>query len=151
MWSGASIGSTPFGFGTPVAAPEPATKGPALSRYINPGSGEYEIDPIAGQFADMPSIRQRVLLIAKTELGSSTALPDLGIRRPKKIDQAIEARMRAEILRAFNRLTTIERVIEIKSIEIVKLSSGRLAWTMEWIDLTTFDPATSEQKYQGIL
>lgn len=151
MVSGSPVGSAPFGLSTPVAAPEPATKGPALSRYIDPGSGEYVIDSTVGQFADMPSTRQRVLLIAKTELGSSTALPSLGIKRPAKLDSAIVARMKAEIRRAFHRLTTIERIISIKSIEVTKLSSGRLAWTMEWIDLTALDPTSSAQQYTGVL
>src|SRR5690606_11904689 len=108
--SGSAVGSTPFGYATPASAPDPPMKGPALSRYINPGSGDYEIDNVAGQFADMPSIRQRVLLIAKTELGSSTALPGLGIQRIRKLDEAAEARIRAAVLAAFHRLTTIEQV-----------------------------------------
>lgn len=151
MVSGSPVGSTPFGLGTPVAAPEPSTAGPALSRYINPGSGEYEIDAAVGQFAKMPSIRQRVLLIAKTEFGSSTALPNLGIKRPAKIDEAFEAKFRGEIRRAFKRLTDVERVIQIVDIQIEKVSMGRIAWTMSWVDLTILNPSDRAQTYTSIL
>lgn len=151
MVSGSPVGSTPFGLSTPVAAPEPSTAGPALSRYINPGSGEYELDVATGQFAFMPSVRQRVLLIGKTELGSSTALPELGIRRPKKIDESFRVKIEAEIRRAFKRLTDVERVIQITSIDVEKISMGRVGWTMNWIDLTAIDPNDRAQVYTGAL
>jgi len=136
MVSGAPIGSTPFGFGTPVSAPLPATQGPALSRYIDPGSGDYRIDAKTGQFASMPSLRQRVLLIMNTEIGSCVAMPQLGIPRPKKIDQSYVAATRSAVRKAFYRLTDVERVMQIQDIVIEKRSSGRVEMTLIYRDLT---------------
>ena len=140
MVSGAPIGSTPFGFGTPVAAPLPPTQGPALSRYIDPGSGEFYIDPFVGQFGAMPSVRQRVLLVLNTEFGSSTALPELGIQRPKKIDENFNTAMKAAVQKAFYTLTDIERVMQIQDILINKQSSGRVAITVVYRDLSILTP-----------
>lgn len=140
MVSGAPIGSTPFGFGTPVAAPLPPTQGPALSRYIDPGSGDFYIDPFVGQFGSMPSLRQRVLLIMNTELGSSTAMPTLGVPRPKKIDQSYVATTRAAIRSACYRLTDVERVMQILDIVIDKKPGGRIAVTLVYRDLTIAQP-----------
>lgn len=136
MVSGAPIGSTPFGFGTPVAAPLPPTQGPALSRFIDSYTGDYYIDPKVGQFGSMPSLRQRVLLIVNTEIGSSTALPDLGIVRPRKIDESYVASTRAAIRRACYRLTDIERIMKIQDILVDKQTGGRIAVTLIYSDLT---------------
>jgi len=134
-WSGSPIGSTPFGLAAPVAAPLPATDGPALSRYINPGSGDYEIDTAKGQLRRMPITRQRVLLIAHTEFGSSTARRNLGIQRPAKMDEAFDVRIRSAVRRAFRQLTDVERAITIDQIG-VKASGGRAAVLIEYADHT---------------
>lgn len=150
VWSGSPIGSTPFGLGTPVAAPLPATDGPALSRFIDAGSGDYEIDTSKGQFRRMPVTRQRVLLIAQTEFGSSTALRQLGIRRPKKMDQAFVQRMRAEVRRAYRQLAEVEGAITIDRIEVTKTNSGRAAILMEYTD-HTLPPAERAQSLEALL
>lgn len=140
MVSGSPIGSTPFGMGTPAAAPLPPTQGPALSRYLDPGSGDFFIDETVGQFASMPSLRQRVLLIMNTELGSSTAIPTLGIPRPRKIDQTYINTTRAAIRRAFVQLTDIERVMQIQDIKVEKQAVGRIQVTLVYRDLTIMVP-----------
>lgn len=140
MVSGSPVGSTPFGMSTPVAAPAAATQGPALSRYINPGSGDYEIDDTVGQFASMPSLRQRVLLVLNTDFGTSTALPELGINRPKKITEAFVAQTLAAVRRAFYRLTDVERVMRIEDVQIVKQTTGRVQITVVYRDLTVASP-----------
>ena len=141
MVSGSPVGSTPFGMATPVAAPPAATQGPALSRYINPGSGDYEINEYVGQFADMPTLRQRVLLVLNTEFGSSSALPALGINRPKKITESFVAETTAAVRRAFYLLTDVERVMLILGIDIRKLYSGRVSIVVEYQDLTANNPS----------
>jgi len=141
MVSGSPVGSTPFGMATPVAAPSAATQGPALSRYINSGSGDYEINAYVGQFAEMPTLRQRVLLILNTEFGSSSALPTLGIRRPAKITESFVAETTAAVRRAFYLLTDVERVMLILDIYIQKQSSGRVAIVVEYQDLTVDNPS----------
>lgn len=140
MVSGSPVGSTPFGFATPVAAPLPATQGPALSRYIDPGSGDFLIDDQVGQFAYMPSLRQRVLLIMNTQIRSSTAMPDLGIPRPKKIDEAYITNTRNALIRAFYRLTNVERVMRIEDLLIEKTNTGRVSVTVVYTDLTQGNP-----------
>lgn len=147
MVSGSPFGSTPFGLATPVAAPLPATKGPALSRYINSDTGDFELDTSTGQMRAMPALRQRVLLIAKTTWGSSAALPTLGIRRPPKMDQTFESRMRAEVRRAYRQLTDIERVMIIEGIEIQRApgAHGRAAVTLIYRDLTNPTPDLAQR------
>lgn len=142
MVSGSPIGSTPFGMGTPVAAPLPATQGPALARYIDPGTGDFVIDADVGQFASMPTLRQRVLLVMNTVLGSSTAMPDLGIPRPRKIDESYVAATRAAVRRAFYRLTDVERVMRIESIEVERTAVGRVQLTLVYRDVTVRSPTS---------
>lgn len=142
MVSGSPVGSTPFGMSTPLAAPLPATQGPALSRYIDPGTGDYVIDDSVGQFGSMPSLRQRVLLIMTTAFGSSTAMPELGIVRPRKIDESYVAATRAAVRRAFYRLTDIERIMRIENILVDKQTGGRIALTLVYRDLSILTPTT---------
>jgi len=142
MVSGSPIGSTPFGMGTPVAAPLPATQGPALARYIDPGTGDFVIDADVGQFASMPMLRQRVLLVLNTVLGSSTAMPELGVPRPRKIDESYVAATKAAVRRAFYRLTDIERVMLIEDIQVERASTGRVSLTLVYRDLTVLSPTS---------
>jgi hypothetical protein len=135
-WSGSPIGSTPFGLVTPVSAPAPATDGPALSRFINVGTGDYEIDTQRGQFRRMPITRQRVLLIAQTEFGSSSALRTLGIKRPSKMDEAFRSRIQSAFRNAYRRLTEVERAITIDRLTVTKTSLGRAHVLMEYTDHT---------------
>jgi hypothetical protein len=135
MISGAPLGLTPFGFGTPVTAPEPFTAPPALSRFINSGTGQYELDSLTGQFRGMPPLRQRVLLVATMEFGSSSALRNLGIERPTKIDNTFRARMENAVKRAYYYLTDVEKIMRIDFISINKLSSGRVSVSIEYTDV----------------
>lgn len=145
--SGAPIG-TPFGSGTPATASAPPLPPAALSRYINPGSKDYEIDPVTKQFKKMPPVRQRMLLIMATNRGSSSVLPNLGIRRPKKIDQTFDRRMRNEIRAAYRQLTDVEKVARIDDILIDPRSGGRPIITIVYTDLTTL---TEDQRITGVL
>ena len=150
MWSGSAIGSTPFGLSTPVAAPEPSEDGPALSRFIDVGAGDYAIDTTKGRFARMPVTRQRVLLVAHTVFGSSTARQQLGIRRPQKMDESFVRRMRAEVRRAYRQLAEVEGAITIERIDVSKTNSGRAAVLMEYTDHTL--PAdVSRQTLEALL
>lgn len=138
--SGSPIG-TPFGVGTPLAqSPPPDPKKLKLSRFINSGSGDYEIDPDTGHFKAMPPVRQRMLLIMKTIRGSSTVLPDLGIDVPRKLDGTFIPRVTASIRNAYRQLTEVEKVARIDGIEIERLSSGRVGVLIAYTDLTTGIP-----------
>lgn len=132
----ASFGAFPFGLGTPVEAAIPPTGFPG-SRYINPGSGDYEVDADSGQLAQMPGTRQRVLLALKTLKGSSSVLPEFGILLPRKIDQAIDLRVRDAVRVALSHLTDVDKVIRIESVLVSRRTTGRLAVTLAYTDLST--------------
>jgi phage baseplate assembly protein W len=147
--SGSPVGSTPFGTSTPVNAPDPPTAGPALARYINPGTGDYELDTDVGQLASMPAVRQRMMLIGLTEHGSSATLPDLGIIVPKKIDEAFENKLRVAIMRAYRQLTDKERSVRIDGISIEDSGvMGRRTITISYTDLTTLNEADRSKQLE---
>ncbi len=131
------LGNTPFGIGTPVLAADPANqRDQKFSRYLNPNSGDYEIDPDTGGIAQMPAVRQRVLIIMKTIRGSSTSLPGLGIRLPPKIDETFELAVKNGIREAFSIMTDIEKSLSIDGMQIKRLSSGRIRVIFAYTDLT---------------
>jgi phage baseplate assembly protein W len=149
--SGAPIGSTPFGFGTPASAPIAPTEPPVLSRFINSGSGDFEFNADNGQFKFMPITRQRVLLVALTERGSSSARPALGIPRPKKIDTTIETRMRTAVNIAYQQLTSIEREIRIDAVRVERTSLGRVEVEIDYQDLSALDPTEVRQTQKTVI
>ena len=85
----------------------------------------------------MPVTRQRVLLCLLTIRGSSSTLPDLGIRAPTKITESFEQDMRAAVQSALYVLTTVERVVRVNSIDVAKYPGGRALTTVNYTDLTT--------------
>jgi phage baseplate assembly protein W len=147
--SGSPIGSTPFGTATPVAAPLPPTDGPALARYINPGSRDYALNGTNGQLASMPAIRQRMLLALFTEKGSSSALPWLGVSMPKKIGTSFERLVHSAVRLACAQLTDIEKVVRIDGIQILDEGvQGRRYILVSYTDLTTLNEADRNQSIE---
>lgn len=128
----------PFGFGVGDAAPEPP-EGELQARYINPGSGDYEHNSATGLLKQMPPLRQRVLLKIRTIVGSSTVLPTLGIRLPRKIDRTFESTVRASVRAAFRQETDVERVMRIDEIGVELTTSSRAQITLTYTDLSTGD------------
>jgi hypothetical protein len=131
----APAGMTPFGVGTPATGAEPPS-GPAGSRYINPVTRDYQVDPTTGQFAQMPPVRQRVLLAVLTARNSS-AVPGFGTRLPPNMDESFESAVRAEITRALNQLTQVERVCRLDAVLVKRGRLGRAQITIVFVDLTT--------------
>lgn len=129
-------GLGPFGIGTPVSA-DPLPGGSAGCRYIDPSTGDYQKDVVSLQFQQMPPLRQRVLLALKTILSSSTAVPNYGIKFPTKMGNQYEAQVRNSVQVALNQLTSIEKVMRINSITVLKGSGGRSLITVAYTDLTT--------------
>ena len=138
------FGSSPYGIGTPATAKdEPAAS--AGSRYLNPDTRDYQIDPNTDQVAQMPPTRQRVLLAVMTLLSSSTAIPGLGLRAPRKIGINYVAQTKASIRAALAHLTIEDApVIQIERIDVVKCGVGRILVTISYIDLLTGLPDTTE-------
>lgn len=135
--SGSPLGSTPFGSGTPSPAAAPPSQLSQFSRYLNPGSGDFEVDPDTGQLKQMPAVRQRFLLLARTVRGSAAAMPEFGIRMPAKIDGAFAHRMRASVRDAARQMTDIEKIATVDDVLVEQLSSGRVQVTIVYTDLTT--------------
>jgi len=149
--SGAPLGLGPFGLGTPVAAPLPATTPPAISRYINPSTGDYQQNVDTGQLQDMPPIRQRMLLMVLTRKGTSTVLPNLGITVPPKIDQTFVRKLSSAIRSAARQMTTVERSARIDNIIIEHNITGRPDVIIEFTDLTKLNEADREESVRATL
>lgn len=131
-----AFGLSPYGLGTPATAALPPT-GAAGCRYINPATGDYEIDPSTKQQAQMPSVRQRVLLAVATLLRSSTAVPGMGIQLPRKMGSSYEAEARNSVLLALRQLIQVERVVRVDAIYVKRGLGGRSLITISFTDLTT--------------
>jgi len=125
-----------YGFFTPATTEAPPS-GAAGCRYINPATRDYEVDSDTGQLAQMPAKRQRVLIAVMTELGSSSALQDLGIRRPRKMGTNFEGEMRAAVRATLRTMVDVEKVIRIDDIIVKRGSGGRAETTIVFTDLET--------------
>jgi len=131
------LSNSPFGLGTPITSPVPADqKDQNYCRYINPNTGDYEVFEENGTLAQMPGVRQRVLLIARTLKGSSSVLPKLGIKLPPKIDESFEITVRNSIKEAFRPMTDVEKVLRLDGILVGRLPAGRVSIVIAYTDLT---------------
>lgn len=132
-----AVGSTPFGVGTPVsgaAPPVPATVG---ARFLSPRTRDYEQGP-TGHLAQMPPVRQRVLLALLTVRGSSTALPAFGLKMPAKITETFAVHVRYAVRDALRKMTDVDRVLRVDGIDVVRIApAGRILVTVSYADLTT--------------
>lgn len=132
----APFGSSGYGLGVPGNAASPTTS-PAGSRYLNPSTGDYQYNSTTGQLAQMPNLRQRVLLTVMTEYGSIPTQPTFGIRRPLKMGDTFEAEMKAAVRAALAYLTDTEKVMRIDQILVRKGAGGRSETTIVFTDMTT--------------
>jgi hypothetical protein len=133
------FGTGPVGLGTPVTADAPAS-GPAGCRYINPATKDYELDPATGQQAQMPPVRQQVLLAITTLAKSATTIDWLGIRLPRKQGDRLQAETEKSVRAALRHLTTTQAVIRIDSIKAEPGRGGRARITVSWTELKTGKP-----------
>ena len=133
--TGAPLG-TAFGVGIPTSAAVPATD-TALSRYIDPISGEYGIDPATGVYQTMPTIRQRVMLALITAKGGISVNPDFGTVLPRKISFRIEQQIKDSVRESLRLMTDTEKSIQINDIIIKRVTQSRVEITVKYSDLTT--------------
>lgn len=138
-----ALGTSPFGVGTPLTSADPPTAlvraGLALPgcRYIDPRTRDYAHDDDTRQLAQMPPVRQRVLLALLTLRGSSTVIPRMGIAMPRKITESFDTEVRHAVLGALYQLTTVERVARVNSVRAERHSpAGRVLVEVEFTDLT---------------
>lgn len=125
-----------MGLGTPISAAEPP-RGPAGCRYINPATKDYQQDPNSRQLAQMPPVRQQVLIALTTVLGSATSLTWLGIRLPRKMGDRFQAETEASVRAALRHLTETQKRIRIDTIVAEHGAGGRGRITCGWFDLKT--------------
>jgi len=125
-----------FGLETPDEAPEPPTGQPG-SRYINPATGDYEIDATTGQLKQMPRTRQRVLLALITLRKSASMVPGFGNSLPNKMGTAFEVQVRQAVRLALKHLTETEEAIRIDSILVERGANSRARVTVSYTDLET--------------
>lgn len=134
-----SFGTSPFGLGVPGEAALPTTS-PAGSRYLNPATGDYQYNVVTGQLAQMPSLRQRVLITLTTEYGSIPTLPTFGFKRPMKMGDSFENEMKSAVRSALAYLTDAEKVMRIDQILVRKGRGSRSETTVIFTDMTTGVP-----------
>ncbi len=132
----APFGSSGVGLGVPVNSTDPPD-GAAGCRYINPRTGDYEVDEDTRQLKQMPATRQKVLLALKTLYGSSSILPTWGIQAPKKMGDTFEADMQAAVRAALRTLTDVQKVIRIDNIIVQKGAGGRSKTTVVYTDTSS--------------
>ena len=134
------IGLEPAGFGTPLSADAPPS-GAAGVRYVNPATRDYEVNSVTGQQAQMPSVRQRVLLALMTTQESASVQPGFGVKMPRKIDGRFQAEAQQRIREALRQLTDVEKVCRIDGIAIdigrSASATARVRQTVSFTDLTT--------------
>ena len=131
-------GITAAGIGTYTTIVEPADPSNG-SRYINPYTRDFELDPSTLQLAQMPGTRQLVLLALATIQGSSTALPSLGVKMPSKIGASFVADVTASVRSALAHLTREDDpVIALESVKVERANvPGRGIVTVSYTDLAS--------------
>lgn len=134
----APIGSTPFGFGTPVAATPPPSVVPEAANYVNFRTRDYEVDG-ENELRRMPISRHRVLMLLSTRLGSAAHLPTIGLRLPSKIGQSFQQEVDQAVRDA---LAPIGADIRIDGVTAVTTIVGRAEITVSFTDLTTGNSET---------
>jgi hypothetical protein len=131
------MGGSPFGLGTPTTAEAPPTTPGAGIRYINPGSKDYQQDSTTKQLAQMPSVRQQMLLAITTLLSSSSTLPGFGVSLPRKMGDTFEADVAQKIRVGCAHITDQQKVARIERITTRKGAGGRAEILVVYTDLTT--------------
>jgi hypothetical protein len=130
------MGTHGAGLGVPVEAAAPPS-GPAGSRFINPATGDFEIDTNTLQQKQMPIERQQVLLAVRTIYGSAAAVPTFGLRMPKKMGDRFQAEATNAIRSALAHLTDEQKVIRLDSVTAERGSGGRGRVTIKYTILRT--------------
>lgn len=89
------------------------------ARYINPVTGQPELAS-DNSFGKMPAIRQRVAFALGTALGSSTASPGLGVKRPDKMGDGFERQLEQRVRAALRQLTDVEKLITVLRVDVIR-------------------------------
>jgi phage baseplate assembly protein W len=134
--SGFPLGVYPAGLGGPTTAPDAPTAPPVIARYIEPLTGDYELDATTGQYTGMPPVRQMVEIALGSVRGSSAVAPDIGTEIPPLIDEAFASAVDADVRFAVRKLVEA-RLIRVRDVRVETGSpAGRAAIVFEYTDLT---------------
>lgn len=135
------LGVTPFGLGTPDGTQAPPDTKPAGVRYINYLTKDYERAD-NGELKRMPPMRQRVLLVLSTTLGSSTILPGLGLRLPERIDKRYP-QLAEQAIRSALKPMVQSRELRVDFVRVNRTNNpGRVDHQVGYTDLTTGNTGT---------
>lgn len=136
-----ALGFTPFGVGTPDEAVAPPTSLPTASRFLNWRTKDYEV-AADGELKRMPTVRHRVLVILSTTLGSSSALPELGLRLPDRIDKTYPQLADKAVRLALKRMVDA-RELKVQAVTVARSQvTGRVDHIVAFMDLTTGNAET---------
>lgn len=139
-----SAGTGPFGLWSPDEAPAQAT-GSVGSRWIDPATRDYAVNPGTSNLLQMPSVRQQVLLALMTvELSAATA-PRFGVSVSSKMDNKFENQTKDSCRIALRHLTEPDPpVIRINNITVTKGRNSRAGILVDYTDLSTGERDTAE-------
>lgn len=134
-----AAGTSSAGFGTPATGTDrnralfiTATNEVGNAAYINPSTGDYEVDSL-GRPVGWDSIQQRVYLALVTAQGSA-ADPALGLpSKPGVINTASLALLRTQVITALAPLTS-KKLIQIVKLEVLQSTDNvnRLTLSLQW-------------------
>jgi hypothetical protein len=139
------FGSTPYGIGTPpdtdpnggTILSDAYSGAPQGGRSLDPVSRDYVMDPTFGRIRGMSNAQQLVLLAISTDKGSA-AMAELGqqLKGIKRITNDFEQRVDGTLRGALAYLVA-RSMIEVKSVNVMRLGDGRAYARLVWRDLTT--------------
>lgn len=136
---GSSVGSMPFGSGTPVDASAPPESPLSVARFLNPVTKDYELAD-DGEYRGMPTVRHRALMLLSTTLTSATGIPEAGLQLPLRIDGRYPQKAAEKIRLALDPLISANE-LRIDRID-TDTSLGRAEHIVSFTDLTTGNPGT---------
>ena len=112
--------------------PDPTT----LSTYFDGVTGGPVYDATTRQLKQMTGVRQRVALTLATCAGSSTTLPNWGVRKLDRHSASFVEEREQTVRDALRSMTDVEKSIRIESIT-VEVEGSRDRTTVVYTDLTT--------------
>lgn len=140
------FGTTPFGAGTPIAAPifagvvlrDDLTGLSSQGRYIDPSTNQYVFDSF-GRMKGTSEVRQLVYMAAKTVLGSSAqttlgqSLGDIKTIGPTFAKQ-VSDKLRSALQPIVDR-----KLMVINNIDVQQMADNRsrVVCVLRWTDTTT--------------
>jgi hypothetical protein len=106
------------------------------ARYINPTTGDYEVDT-NGHFYGMDFIQQEVMLALLTTFGSASSNIGNNLSQIKLITPTVQTQVQSAVQSALANLLNNNQISLAAPVKIFKQPNGRLSVFVNWINLTT--------------